>query len=209
MKDKNNYLEMDGLYWESPTHEWFYDKKSTNYAQTDNGLNKDALPNIYCFVVREKETGDYNRVVMDKKTNAVIYDSGSLEDISFFIDRLKLKEKGFNKSCFGYYTINKNLIITDSRIYHEEEIFNCQNNVLTYSNQITSPLYQQVVDWLREKHKLNIITEQEIEHNNFGYISRISERKEFGINHNLFQTTMYENYYDALSKSIEESLNLI
>jgi hypothetical protein len=45
-KERNELLEMDGLYWESETHEWFHDKTSTQYARTDNGLNKDALKTI-------------------------------------------------------------------------------------------------------------------------------------------------------------------
>ena len=72
MKERNEFLEMDGLYWESDTHEWFHDKIGTNYAQSDNGLHKDALPNIVCFVTRNKETGEYDRVVMDKQTNEII-----------------------------------------------------------------------------------------------------------------------------------------
>lgn len=93
MEDRNQYLEMDGLYWESETHEWFHDKTSTQYAQTDNGLNKDALPNIHCFVVREKATGEYNRVAMDAKTNEIIYSTKVLEDMGFFIDKLKVAKR--------------------------------------------------------------------------------------------------------------------
>jgi hypothetical protein len=93
MQERNEFLEMDGLYWESDTHEWFDDKTSTNYAQTDNGLNKDALKNIFCFVTRNKETGEYDRVMMDKNTNSVIYDTKSLEDMGFEIDRLKVQKR--------------------------------------------------------------------------------------------------------------------
>ena len=93
--ERNEFLEEDGLYWESDTHEWFHDKISTHYAQTDNGLHKDALPYIYCFVTRNKETGEYDRVVMDSRTNEIIYDSKVLEQIAFFIDTLKV-EKRFN-----------------------------------------------------------------------------------------------------------------
>ena len=93
MENRNQYLEMGGLYWKSETHEWFHDKTSTQYAQTDNGLNKDALPNIHCFVVREKVTGEYNRVAMDSKTNEVIYDTKVLEDLGFFIDKLKIAKR--------------------------------------------------------------------------------------------------------------------
>ena len=91
--ERNSFLEMDGLYYESETHEWFSDYSTTNYAQTDNGLNKDALKNIHCFVVREKTTGEYDRVVMDSKTQEVIYDDKSLEGILFFIDRLKIEKR--------------------------------------------------------------------------------------------------------------------
>jgi isocitrate/isopropylmalate dehydrogenase len=93
MEERNKYLEMDGLYWESETHEWFHDKINTQYARTDNGLHKDALPNIYCFVVREKTTGEYDRVAMDSKTNEVIYSTKVLEDMGFFIDRLKIAKR--------------------------------------------------------------------------------------------------------------------
>jgi hypothetical protein len=93
MQERNEFLEMDGLYWESDTHEWFHDKISTNYAQTNNGLNKDALKNIFCFVARNKETGEYDRVMMDKNTNSVIYDTKLLEDMGFEIDKLKVQKR--------------------------------------------------------------------------------------------------------------------
>jgi len=86
---------MNGLYWESETHEWFHDKDGTRYAQKESpslgGASKnDALKNIYCFVVRDKATGEYNRVVMDSKTNSIIYDTKVLENMAVFIDKLKL-----------------------------------------------------------------------------------------------------------------------
>lgn len=95
MEDRNQYLEADGLYFESDTHEWFTDKGSSQYAQTDNGQHKDALKNIVCFVVRDKANGQYERVVMDKVTQEPIYATGSLEEIVFFIDKLKV-QKRFN-----------------------------------------------------------------------------------------------------------------
>jgi hypothetical protein len=91
--ERNQFLEAGGLYWESETHEWFHDKVSTNYAQTDNGLNKDALKNIHCFVTRNKETGEYDRVMMDSKSNQIIYDTKSLEELGFEIDRLKVNKR--------------------------------------------------------------------------------------------------------------------
>ena len=93
MKERNEFLEMDGLYWESPTHEWFHDKIATNYAQTNNGLHKDALPNLVCFVTRNKETGEYDRVIMDKESNEIIYTSKSTEEIGYYIDKLKIVKR--------------------------------------------------------------------------------------------------------------------
>jgi len=94
MSDKRNeFLEIDGLYFESETHEWFHDKTSTQYAQSDNGLHKDALKNIFCFVTRNKETGEYDRVMMDSKTNEVIFDTKELEVMGFEIDKLKVMKR--------------------------------------------------------------------------------------------------------------------
>jgi len=90
---RNKILEMDGLYFESGTHEWFHDKINTNYAQTDNGLHKDALKNIHCFVTRCKETGEYDRVMMDAKTNQVIYATKSYEDLAYQIDKMKVLKR--------------------------------------------------------------------------------------------------------------------
>jgi hypothetical protein len=92
--ERNEFLESDGLFWESDTHEWFNDKISTRYARKNSvlwgsGKQEDSL-DVMCFVVRNKATGDYDRVVMDKPTNEVIYSTKGLEDLSFYIDKLKV-----------------------------------------------------------------------------------------------------------------------
>jgi len=95
MKERNEFLEMDGLYWESETHEWFHDKSSTQYAQKED-VHGISLPNIYCFVTRDKETGEYMRVMMDKDAQSVIYDTTKLEDMGAHIDIMKVA-KHYNK----------------------------------------------------------------------------------------------------------------
>jgi hypothetical protein len=97
MEKRNEFLESDGLYWESETHEWFHDKISTRHAQKKSvlwgsGEQDDALK-LMCFVVRNKETGEYDRVVMDIKTNEIIYSTKSLEDLAYYIDRLKVQKR--------------------------------------------------------------------------------------------------------------------
>lgn len=91
--ERNAYLEIGGLSWESESHEWFADNSSTFYAQDDDGLHKDALKNIICFVVRNKDNGEYDRVVMDSKKNEIIYDSKSLGEIGSFIAKLKVQKR--------------------------------------------------------------------------------------------------------------------
>jgi uncharacterized Zn finger protein len=95
--ERNQFLEMDGLFWESDTHQWFNDKISTQHAQKNsvlwgNGEQKDAL-RMVCFVVRDKSTGEYNRVVVDVNTNEVIYETKKMEDLGYFIDKLKVQKR--------------------------------------------------------------------------------------------------------------------
>ena len=50
--ERNQFLEMDGLYWESETHEWFHDKTHTqaahkNSVDTMGQYMNDELNNIY------------------------------------------------------------------------------------------------------------------------------------------------------------------
>lgn len=86
---RNSFLEMDGLFFESETHEWFNDDLVTRLATTENAQGV-SIPNIKAFVVRNKETGEYDRVIVDGATNSVVYDSKSYEQICFWIGQQKL-----------------------------------------------------------------------------------------------------------------------
>ena len=87
MKERNKFIESDGLFWESDTHEWFNNKSTTTYAQIKN--SQGISLKLTSFVVRNKETGDYNYVLMDNETNELIYDSTSLEKLGVHIDMMK------------------------------------------------------------------------------------------------------------------------
>lgn len=95
IKERNIYVEQEGpLFHESETHEWFIDKISTQYARKSSISsagedNNDGL-DVVCFIVRDKSTGDYERVIVDRDTNDVIYSTLSLEQMGFQIDKLKL-----------------------------------------------------------------------------------------------------------------------
>jgi hypothetical protein len=91
--ERNQFLECDGLFFESETHEWFHDKISTNHARKKSvlwgsGEQDDAL-DVACFVVRNKETGEYDRVMMDRKKEEIIFETKSLEELGYHIDKLK------------------------------------------------------------------------------------------------------------------------
>lgn len=94
---RNEFLESDGLFYESETHEWFNDKINTQYARKKSilwgsGEQDDAL-DVACFVVRNKETGEYDRVMMDRPTNEVIYSTKSLDEMHGQIDRMKVVKR--------------------------------------------------------------------------------------------------------------------
>ena len=97
MERRNQFLECDGLFWESETHEWFHDKINTQYARKNSTIwgsgQQDDNLDVACFVVRNKETGEYDRVMMDKPTNQIIYSTKSLEDLAYKIDQLKVLKR--------------------------------------------------------------------------------------------------------------------
>ena len=88
MEKRNQFLEADGLVHETETHEWFLDKSSTQYARNEN-LKGIKLENIVAYVTRDKSNGQYERVLVDNNVPEVIYTSLKLEDIGFYIDKLK------------------------------------------------------------------------------------------------------------------------
>lgn len=55
-----------------------------------------------------------------------------------------LKEKGFKETCFGLYDNIKALHTNEKYVFVEDEL------------NIVAPLYQQVTDWLSEKHQIFI-----------------------------------------------------
>lgn len=112
----------------------------------------------------------------------------------------QLKEKGFNKECFGIYGNNKDLILDDEWLY--------STNVETMSEteNPTAPLYQQVIDWFREKHGIMVYADYAFENKGkfFGAYC--------GLNGKYSDTEITDkqnSYYEALTKAIEAALKLI
>ena len=67
---------------------------------------------------------------------------------------LKLKELGFNESCFGYYEVSDKLKGGFKIRFIEHEDSNPSKQPL--NEGCLAPLWQQAIDWFREKHNLSI-----------------------------------------------------
>jgi hypothetical protein len=106
---------------------------------------------------------------------------------------LKLKDKGFYEPCFSkYYESGK---LSDSLSYLNHN----------YIKQINAPLYQQVVDWFIEKHKIFIMIYPRDKWNYM--VQGIDES--ISCSGESFHGEKFESYHEALEKAIEEALKLI
>jgi len=63
----------------------------------------------------------------------------------------ELKELGFNEPCFGRFVGESTFILDNGELSQEQ-------NTTTYAP--LAPLWQQVIDWLREKHNIHIIIDK-------------------------------------------------
>lgn len=102
----------------------------------------------------------------------------------------RLKELGFNEPCFGYFT--------HSGKYISKE--NIQNDFFEDS-QCAAPLWQQAIDWLRNKHTIDIWV-------------RNTKDEEFVWNVDVrpthpLRSGFEKNYYQAREAAILKALTLI
>jgi len=116
------------------------------------------------------------------------------------------KEKGFDEPCFMYYDSNDKSLDD----FHSNEIippFTLEK--FSGTGYLPCPLYQQIVDWFREKHKLLI----EVNFNGdeiFYFIIR--KHEVYGEElHKSYDEDFHGSvdYYRTLNKAIEEAFKLI
>lgn len=108
---------------------------------------------------------------------------------------LKLKEKKFNEPCLGYYGIWSTEL--QFPVYAGE-----LENWNTIENLCSAPLYQQVIDWFREKHNISIELHWQQGSQGWSYCYGYNAGDWF------FPKETYK-YYEALTKAIEEAIKLI
>lgn len=119
---------------------------------------------------------------------------------------LLAKEKGFDEPCLGYYDNAENDVwITITPPYYAVK-----------KHVYLAPLYQQLVDWFREKHKLHLdVTFREVKGNIVSGINSVYFDIEIymlsgGDAHKIYKFSEYsDNYYETLTKAIEQAFLLI
>ena len=113
---------------------------------------------------------------------------------------IKLKEKGFNLGCLAYFVndqfrLKKYLSSKDANY----------NSDFTIGNLFSAPLWQQVIDWFREKHNLIIWVEAR-----YGFEKKYLWFIHFDvlIKDDIFDLHI-EKYEEARQAAIEHALTLI
>ncbi len=123
---------------------------------------------------------------------------------------LVVKEREFDEPCLAMYTEEgKRLTYTSVPLNNTNSFWKSSP-----SEVIPAPTFQQVQDWLREKHNIEIYCPNYYK-NSKGY----KPQYECRINDNQLGTgliagssegvLLFSNYYEALTKAIEEALKLI
>lgn len=112
---------------------------------------------------------------------------------------LKAKELGFNEPCLAEYQKYKaawKLIITHSW------------DKYLYNHIIKAPIYQQIIDWIREEYDIFIHISPRIHGNKYTFSIHnmpFSKRKAFHIDDKLG----FNDYYEALNEAIKQAFKLI
>ncbi len=122
-----------------------------------------------------------------------------------------LKEKGFDEPCFKYFNErHPHRYTTDNEITTNSELA----RTITHA-YITIPLYTQVIDWLRDKHNLNVwVTENPYTQGNSSgmfewHIQPRLKRNQSPPHPKGLGSGCGLEYYEAIKEGIEAAFKLI
>jgi len=107
----------------------------------------------------------------------------------------ELKEKGFSQPCFGWFSESTPTIELTIEDVHPGEFT---------TDPLFAPLWQQVTDWLREKHNIHALVVRDDE-GIFSYA--INEKYLYDTGQGWNKTS--PTYEEALEDGIKEALKLI
>lgn len=123
---------------------------------------------------------------------------------------VKLQELGFNEPCICGYDSQKHL---RSKLSHSQDE-GVRIDWDKHDNHIPAPLWQQVTNWLRNVHKVNVfigfrpnvkkwdVHAYDMKLNGKEYVKERTMEK-------YINAKIYDDYRDALADGVEEALTLI
>ena len=123
---------------------------------------------------------------------------------------VKLKEKGFDYECIGYWW-NKDWLRDTNKKVKEVHHLSLPRNHNQFPSRISSVLYQQVIDWFREKHNLHLYVDttpsfDKKEGSMYKSVLKVPFRPfKWTTGHYYLGKT----YYESVDRAIEEALKLI
>lgn len=115
---------------------------------------------------------------------------------------LKLKELGFYEKCVAsYYTYDIKNFSKGKYDYRGkfEFDYSTEDQYIVNSNEtyyVSAPLWQQVIDWLREEHNIHLYLPKSVYG---GYVYVVDSK---------YSDTIYNDYYDAREQAILKALEL-
>lgn len=111
----------------------------------------------------------------------------------------QLKEKGFNEPCLTAYIVERKELLS---IFDSDDGF--LKNTDLIEGRYSAPLYQQVIDWFREKHEILIWIGYYPPDNAFRAL--LCEKYKISMDTKI---KFDIDYNTALNKIFQEALNLI
>lgn len=118
---------------------------------------------------------------------------------------LKLKELGFNEPCIAKYcrynpSDDIKLFPQSQNFFKGDGFEYCKNNEYKKEEKTAAPLWQQCLDWLREKHRIEI----ELPKHQLGYLVHIY--KDLCLE---YQGDYYIKYYKTREVAILKCIELL
>lgn len=109
------------------------------------------------------------------------------------------KEKGFNEPCLAFHFNEELLELIDNPFKYPH----LNEELIKYSNSSTcsAPLYQKIVDWLREEHNIHISIK--CWDNLYSYIITKPTDKTFNFYSQIQRTDYYLNLQDAIKEAFK------
>lgn len=110
----------------------------------------------------------------------------------------EVKYSAFDTECIAFWN------------HYREVHFN--HTYDDYARHLKAPMYQQVVDWFRDKHNIEIYCQNYYRGNKdykAEYEIRINGKQLSNDYSSSSSVVLYAKYYEALTKAIEEALKLI